>query len=205
MKILIKFAALLFVINMLTGCEPPEPTMFGIPQSQWYTLTKAQQKQVIEGYNRQQEINAQNAQNVPPPEETIAVGATIVADDDYYNSYEYRHDYYRRHGYYPPWHHDDYDHHRHHDHHDYHPEPQPPRPGPGPIPPRPVPPQPTPQPYSMPQPHGHGHEHSIPVISPDKSHHSKSAADLMAEMEKKSHHSKSDSSDFNSFMSDIKH
>lgn len=162
--LLLKFTALLFVISLLAGCEPPEPTMFGIPQSQWYTLTKTQQNQVIEGYNRQQEINAQNA----PAEAAIAVaGAAVVADDDdYYNSYRYRHDYYRRHGFYPQWHHD---HHDRHDRHDYHPEP----PRPGPMPPRPFPPGPIPP---APTPDHHGHSHGgnpIPVIFPDshKKHH----------------------------------
>ena len=56
--------ALLFLV----GCQPPpppapppEPTLFGMPQSQWQSLSKDQQKEVIKGYNKQQEIAEETA------------------------------------------------------------------------------------------------------------------------------------------------
>ena len=59
----------------LGGCTPPEPTMFGIPQSQWNQLSPAEKREVIKGYNEQQKINAQNA-----PVESLISGAQSVIE-----------------------------------------------------------------------------------------------------------------------------
>jgi len=47
----------------ITGCtiQPPEPNVFGIPQTQWNQLTPAQQQSIIDGYNQRQRIEAENA------------------------------------------------------------------------------------------------------------------------------------------------
>lgn len=46
---------------LLNACTPPEPTVFGVPQSQWNQLTPAQKQQVIDGYNQRQRIKEENA------------------------------------------------------------------------------------------------------------------------------------------------
>lgn len=50
---------LVLTILALTGCAT-EPTMFGMPEGQFKQLTPKQQSQVIDSYNKQQEINAKN-------------------------------------------------------------------------------------------------------------------------------------------------
>lgn len=67
---------------LLIGCQPPEPVVFGMPQSQWNTLTRDQQNQVIQGYNEQQRINAQNA----PIENAISAAQTILGNKTSNNS-----------------------------------------------------------------------------------------------------------------------
>ena len=44
----------------LAGCEPPEPRVFGVPQSQWNSLNHEQQTKVVDGYNAQQKQKAEN-------------------------------------------------------------------------------------------------------------------------------------------------
>lgn len=51
---------ILITLATIAGCEI-EPTMFGLPQSQWKQLTKEQQDEIIRGYNEQQRIKHQNA------------------------------------------------------------------------------------------------------------------------------------------------
>ena len=68
MKKLFIISSLMFA---LTACEP---TIFGMPQSQFSQLSKEQQRQVIDSYNRQQEIRTQNA----PAENLIGVLGTAV-------------------------------------------------------------------------------------------------------------------------------
>jgi hypothetical protein len=61
MKTLTTFAlALCLSAGLLTGCNS-EPQMFGMPQSQWQTLSPKQQKSVIKGYNHRKQIETQNA------------------------------------------------------------------------------------------------------------------------------------------------
>ncbi len=50
--------ALMFVA--LLGLAACEPTVFGVPQSQWKTLTKSQQAAVIKGYNERQATRVAN-------------------------------------------------------------------------------------------------------------------------------------------------
>lgn len=57
----------------LTGCNT-EPTVFGVPQSQWNTLTPSQKQQVIKGYNEQQRIAAENA----PLDDAISAAQSMV-------------------------------------------------------------------------------------------------------------------------------
>ena len=66
MKIAIsKFSAMMCLAIGLTGCvaagPPPEPTVFGVPQGQWNTLTHEQQNEVIRGYNQRQQQAEANA------------------------------------------------------------------------------------------------------------------------------------------------
>ena len=44
----------------LAGCEPPEPRVFGVPQSQWNSLNHEQQTKVVDGYNAQKKQKAEN-------------------------------------------------------------------------------------------------------------------------------------------------
>ncbi|MCD6046527.1 MAG: hypothetical protein K0S08_174 [Gammaproteobacteria bacterium] len=55
LKLLITTA---FCCLTLAACEP---MMFGMPQSQFKSLTPAQQNQVIQAYNQRQQTYAQNA------------------------------------------------------------------------------------------------------------------------------------------------
>lgn len=66
--------------TMLAGCTPPEPTMFGVPQSQWQQLSPSEKQQVIQGYNQRQQINAQNA----PLNNAIGSAAGLIRNDNYY-------------------------------------------------------------------------------------------------------------------------
>ena len=56
---------------LLMGCEP---MMFGMPESQFQSLTPAQQQKIIQGYNRQKEIEAQNA----PLNALVDVAGSVV-------------------------------------------------------------------------------------------------------------------------------
>ena len=58
----------------LTACTPPEPMYFGVPASQWKTLSPAEKKQVIKGYNQREKINAQNA----PAENFISATKAVI-------------------------------------------------------------------------------------------------------------------------------
>lgn len=136
MKNIIKIIAVSVFFFFVVGCQPLEPLIFGVPQSQWYTLTQAQKNAVIRSYNRQQEINAQNAQYVVPiPVEPVET--TIISTPSPMVIYDIEErDYYRIHH-----------HHRHH--RPAPPPPDPPHPYPYPFPPGPVPPHPFP-PYPFP-------------------------------------------------------
>jgi hypothetical protein len=66
----------------LAGCTPPQPMMFGVPQTQWNTLTQQQKQQVIQGYNQRQRINAQNA----PINNAISDASSIIRNNNYYKN-----------------------------------------------------------------------------------------------------------------------
>ena len=51
-----KIVLLLSLTLLLAGCQP---TMFGMPEGQFKQLTPSQQTQVINSYNRQQEMKTQ--------------------------------------------------------------------------------------------------------------------------------------------------
>jgi len=56
-----KLLFLLIGLSMtLIACEPMEPTMFGVRQSQWNQLSQDQQGQVIAGYNQRRQIEQAN-------------------------------------------------------------------------------------------------------------------------------------------------
>jgi hypothetical protein len=66
MKFLIKplgitATALSLSMGLISCGPPPEPTVFGVPEHVWVTLSPQERQQVINGYNTQQKINAQNA------------------------------------------------------------------------------------------------------------------------------------------------
>jgi hypothetical protein len=67
----------LFVL-VLSGCVEQaaytEPTVFGVPQSQWSQLTHAQQNQVIAAYNQRAQTNADNA----PLQNIISTAGALV-------------------------------------------------------------------------------------------------------------------------------
>lgn len=68
----------------LSACTPPEPTIFGVKESVWKTLTPSERKQVIQGYNQTQKINAKNA----PIESAIGAASNAVQakqNDDEWN------------------------------------------------------------------------------------------------------------------------
>jgi hypothetical protein len=52
-KLSLVIAFLCITITSLTGCQP---TVFGVPQSTWNTLTPQQKQQVIDGYNQRKAI-----------------------------------------------------------------------------------------------------------------------------------------------------
>lgn len=56
----------------LTACEP---TMFGMPASQFQSLPPSQQQQVINGYNQRQLVQTENQ----PAEDLIGVAGTLVS------------------------------------------------------------------------------------------------------------------------------
>ena len=60
------------IAMLLSSCS--EPTVFGIPQSQWNNLSSPQKQQVIDGYNQRQAIKEQNA----PIESAIDAAGTIL-------------------------------------------------------------------------------------------------------------------------------
>lgn len=62
------------LILLLAACQPPEPTMFGVPVSTWNTLTPSQKQQVIDGYNERRLVQEQNA----PIENAINTAGTIL-------------------------------------------------------------------------------------------------------------------------------
>ena len=73
MKKLTAIASTLLCGAVLAACQPAEPTVFGVRESVWKTLSPQEKKQVIKGYNETQKINAKNA-----PLES-AIGATSAA------------------------------------------------------------------------------------------------------------------------------
>lgn len=64
---IIRYLSLICLPILLVGClfrppgPPPEPMVFGVPQSQWQTLTRDQQNEVIRGYNQRQQQAEANA------------------------------------------------------------------------------------------------------------------------------------------------
>ena len=59
-KSALKFLLAATLVSGLIGCAASEPTVFGVPQSQWTQLSKQQQDEVIHGYNQRaatREIN----------------------------------------------------------------------------------------------------------------------------------------------------
>ena len=79
MKQLTKVLCTLSFLCAVAGCtiEPPEQTVFGVPQSQWNQLTPAQQQSVIDGYNKRQQIQAENA----PFESAIGAAQQVLKKD----------------------------------------------------------------------------------------------------------------------------
>jgi hypothetical protein len=73
-KSILALTLLISVTEILVGCTPPEPTMFGVRQSQWQQLTPEQQTEVIKGYNERAQIDAQNA----PIINAINAGSTVA-------------------------------------------------------------------------------------------------------------------------------
>lgn len=80
MKRLICAVALGGALMTLVGCGPQEPMVFGVPQSQWNTLSAAEKKQVIQGYNQRQKIDAQNA----PINNAIGAASDIIQENNSY-------------------------------------------------------------------------------------------------------------------------
>lgn len=64
---------LLAVTALMTGCEP---TVFGVPQSQWNTLNDQQRTQVIQGYNQRQQQAVANE----PWLEAIGAASSIFSN-----------------------------------------------------------------------------------------------------------------------------
>lgn len=60
-KSFILTGSILVSISVLTGCTPPEPTQFGMAQSQFQQLPTDQQSQVIDNYGQQQRLDSQEA------------------------------------------------------------------------------------------------------------------------------------------------
>jgi hypothetical protein len=56
---------------LLTACEP---TVFGVPQSEWNNLTPTQQTQVIQGYNERKQIEETNK----PLTDAISVASSAL-------------------------------------------------------------------------------------------------------------------------------
>jgi|688.fasta_scaffold2334658_1 hypothetical protein len=87
MKFLIKtvfLTAAAFSLSMgLISCgPPPEPTVFGVPEHVWVTLSPQERQQVINGYNTEQKINAQNA----PIEGVISATAGAINNQQNLNA-----------------------------------------------------------------------------------------------------------------------
>ena len=59
MKKIMQIMMVFGIVMLLCACAV-EPTMFGMPQSQWNQLSKAQQQEVIKGYNRRKNIEEAN-------------------------------------------------------------------------------------------------------------------------------------------------
>ena len=79
-----------FTTLFCTACTPPEPTVFGIPQSQWNTLTAEQRADVIRGYNEQQAIKERNV-----PIQAAIGAASNIAEQEQYHKYHRHHDYFQ--------------------------------------------------------------------------------------------------------------
>ena len=73
---------LIIISSLMLALAACEPTLFGMPQSQFSQLPKEQQQQVIESYNRQQEIKTQNA----PLENLIGVLGTATDQQTHRNN-----------------------------------------------------------------------------------------------------------------------
>lgn len=71
MKSLISMAVILFAAISLVACES---MMFGMPESQFRSLTPAQQQEVIEGYNQRKLVEKQNE----PLNNLVGVANTAV-------------------------------------------------------------------------------------------------------------------------------
>ncbi len=70
------------IATVLVGCGPSQPTVFGVPQNQWNSLSKSEKQQVIKGYNQRQRIDAQNA----PLNNAINEASGIIQQN---NNYKY--------------------------------------------------------------------------------------------------------------------
>jgi hypothetical protein len=64
-------------MGLISCGPPPEPQVFGVPEHVWVTLTPAERQQVINGYNTQQKINAQNA----PMENVISATQGAITNE----------------------------------------------------------------------------------------------------------------------------
>ena len=79
MKAIIKILCAISFLCVTMGCtiQPPEPIVFGIPQSQWEQLTPEQKQSVIDGYNQRRKIAAENA----PLESAIGAAQQVLNQD----------------------------------------------------------------------------------------------------------------------------
>lgn len=70
----------LMMMGLLTACGPQQPMVFGVPQSQWNSLTNSEKQQVINGYNQRRNIDAQNA----PINNAIGAASDLIQQNNYY-------------------------------------------------------------------------------------------------------------------------
>ncbi len=68
------------IAAVLVGCGPSQPSVFGVPQSQWNSLSNSEKKQVIQGYNQKQRIEAQTA----PLNNAINEASDIIQQNNNY-------------------------------------------------------------------------------------------------------------------------
>lgn len=81
MKKIVALIGILISVSTLVSCQTQEPTVFGIPQSQFNQLTKAQQDQVIKGYNERKATEAANA----PLISAIDKAGEVLKHQQYHN------------------------------------------------------------------------------------------------------------------------